>query len=357
MIGVSVRELTSLKLLHPVMRQFMKKREKFILYHMDIGRGSKEYNRATLKALKASSEKVLRGATKVKSFTSNAQLVKQLKHDGVNKLVSIEIGLTMNRELKDLMKAKVKLYSLHNFTDSMWRKEKNIITGMDRVYYTSKYIMEKHHKFAEVAFNSKRDRVASPLYDYIENVRGDKVLVMLPNIRASQVGPAFGSTGNFVNAISKLAESNKLIFKTRKKQWLPPQIKKFASEIIYDGKTMTPTALSKIIKETHTTVLFYSSGIYESAYAGNYTVNIKMPPKRVWFWPKKMMFEYLAQDPGSLYNYSGVVESINIKDVTGGNWRLSNKLDNEARKKWIDTYIGKLPGHNTKFIVNDIINS
>ena len=80
--------------------------------------------------------------------------------------------------------------------------------------------------------------------------------------------------------ISKLSKCGDLILKTRKKQWFPEEIKKYAKRILDDGDLMYPPVTSNLLAESFCTVMFYSSGIYECVFGGNYVVNITIPLNR-----------------------------------------------------------------------------
>lgn len=358
MIGVVVRELTFLKVLQPIMDELHDSGAKYILYHFDAPRGNKEYNRATLEKIKQSSTRIVKNAHKVKAFPNDKQLLKQFVHDKITKLVSLEVYLWAKGYLKQLKQNNIKIYSILYLTDSLWQPSPECITAMDRVYYTSEYIKSTHLDFLGIKGNPRRDRtLGNPIYNNLMNKVSDgkDVLVMLPNLRAEHVPVSFGSKENFVKIIKTLADGNNLIFKTRKKQWLPAEIKQYAKEIIDDGDEMFPASITKAFRETHTTVMFYSSGIYEAVYAGNYVVNIPLPLKR-WGWDKGKMKEYFSTEDWNLYNFRGVVESVTQKEILSGSWKLKKKdIDIDARIHWISKFIGSVPMLSEKVIVKDIL--
>ena len=359
MIGVVVRELTFLKVLQPIMQELHKSGAKYVLYHFDAPRGAKEYNRATLAKLKKSSSQAVSNAHKVKAFASDAQLLKQLIHDKVTKLVSLEIYLWAKGYIDKLKQPNIKTYSVLYLTDSLWQSNPKCVTTMDKIYYSSDYLMTTHLNFLRLPLNSKRDRsLGCPVYDHLMNKPsdGEDVLVLLPNLRAEHVGISFGAKENFFKIIEQLAKNNNLIFKTRKKQWLPVEIKKYAKEIVEDGDQMYPPVISQLFRRSHTTVMFYSSGIYEAVYAGNYVINIPLPLKR-WGWDKGKMKEYFSTDEGNLYNFKGIVESVSQQDVISGKWQIKNKLDIHARTHWVNKFIGSLALNSSRMIVHDLLHS
>ncbi len=359
MIGFVVRELTFLKVLYPIIKEFIRNGVPYILYHMDCDRGYKNYNRATLINLKKSSETIVSKATKVKAFTNDKQLLAQLIHDKITKLVSIEIWLWAKGYLKELKKHKIKTYSILYANDSIWEKDAACITSMDKVYYASKHTMNIHHDFAGIKHNRHRDQcIGSPVFDPILNKppeEGKDILVLLPNIRVEHVPVSFGSAANFFKIIEKLSKGGNLIFKTRKKQWLPEEIKKYANEIVEDGDKMYPPVLAGLLKRCYMTVLFYSSGIYEVVYGGNYVLNIKLPLKR-WGWESSKLKEYLKEDGHSLYDFKGVVESIDQKTILQDDWEFKPRLiDPIHRRWWVEKFIGPEPCGGAKSIALNII--
>lgn len=351
-IGVVVREITYLKVLQPIMDEFIKLNIPYILYHFDAPRSEKEYNRASLINIKKSSSIIAERAFKVRAFNNDNALLNQIVSDKITKLVSIEIYLWAKDYIHLLKQAKIKLYSLLYLSDSLWNSDPKCITSMDRIYYTTSYLKETHLNFLNLKEDPNRDRLlGSPIFDCLNPSTGDSVLVLLPNLKSEHVGMAFGNETNFISIIKKLSQDNNLIFKTRQKQWLPKQIKDLG-KVIMDGDIMYPPVISDILKQTHTTIMFYSSGIYEAVWAGQYVVNIPISLKR-WGWDKNKMNKYFSNDEDSLYNFNGVVESVSQEQILNGNWKLINKLDREQRQKWIKKYIGKQMG--ARFIVEDII--
>ncbi len=357
MIGISVRDLTYLKALQPIILELQSCNIDYVLYYMDIPRGSKEYNRATLKSIQKSSGIIVKGAKHTRPFKDNGDLFNQMIRDGIRKFISLEIGLSMRNRIDRMKSKNIRMYSIQNLTDTIWQKDPAIINLMDRVYYSSVHTMTMHHNFAGVKYNSQRDCIASPLYDILDNTSNKNTLVLLPNLVADQVNPSFGNANNFFKIIENLSKSGNLIFKARKKQWFPDQIKQHAQEIVYDGAVMYPSALSKVLKKVDTVVMFYSSGLYECVYAGKYVINIELPVRKRWRWPKEYLFKYFSKDKGSLYNFKGVVETVEQDIAMNNAWHIQCNIDTESSKLWLDKYIGKLPENNTKFIVKDIMSS
>lgn len=353
MIGVVVRELTYLKVLQPIVEELARIGVSYVLYHFDAPRGDKEYNRATAIGIKKSSSIVIEKAIKVKAFKNDKELLNQLLHDKISKLVSIEIYMWAKDYIKDLKKAGIKTYSIHYLTDSLfYNTSANCITSTDRVYYATSYLKDIHLNFLNIPTGSSRDKsLGSPVFDCLGTSTGKDVLVLLPNLRSDHVKSAFGSEDRFTEIIKKLASNNKLIFKTRKKQWLPEKIKKFASEIVVDGDIMHPPIIADLFSKTNITVMFYSSGIYESVYAGQYVVNITMPLTR-WPFNQANLKKYFVDS--CLYNFDGVVESVSQDEVLKQDWQLSNKLNPERRQQWINKYIGNF-SNSTEKIVKDIV--
>ena len=118
---------------------------------------------------------------------------------------------------------------------------------------------------------------------------------------------------------------------------------------------MYPSALARTLKESKNVVLFYSSGIYEAVYSGAYVTNI-MPHNMKWRWNKKHLDIYFSNCADSLYNFSGVVDSVSIHDAACGNFKLSGAVPTR-RAEWVDKFIGDVSGNSATKIVADIINS
>jgi len=356
MIGVVVRELTYLKALAPIMQQLHTQSASYNLYHFDAPRGDKEYNRATLSKLKKAHPASVQHAKQIRAFANDNQLLSQLIQDKVTKLVSIEIWLWAKGYLNSLKKHNIKTYSILYLTDSLWQ-DPACITTMDKVYYSSQYLMELHHEFAGIKADRKRDQfLGAPVFDPLLNKpsTGKDILVLLPNLRKEHVQVAFGNSKRFFDMMDKIAQGGNLIFKTRKKQWLPNEIKKYAKEIVEDGELIYPPVIADLLKRCYCTVMFFSSGIYECVYGGNYVYNITFPLKR-WGWNKDKMKRYFSTTAPSVYQFPGAVESLE-QDTVLGDWKFEpNQIDPVMRKAWVEKYIGCEPCSGAKQIVMDIL--
>lgn len=360
MIGVVIREVTYLKVLQPIMDELHNAGASYILYHFDAHRGDKEYNRASLVNIRKSSISIVQNATKVKAFSSDKQLQKQLVHDNITKLVSIEIWLWAKSYIKFLKQNNIKTYSILYLTDSLWQSDPTCVTSMDRVYYSTTHLMKAHHEIAGVKFDHNRDRcLGLPVFDGLMNKpsEGKNILVLLPNQRHEHVTTAFGSENNFFAIIEKLCSDKQynFIFKTRKKQWLPEQIKQYASDIVEDGDKMHPPIMRQLLANSYTTVMFYSSGIYECVYGGNYVLNITLPLKR-WGWNKEHMKKYFSTEEHNVYQLKGVVDSVSQKTILK-DWKFKPQhIDPVARNYWVEKFIGSQGLNSSKLIVKDILS-
>lgn len=373
-IAVVCRDLPYMKLLHPICEYFNLLGVPYILYHWDAPRGDKEYNRASLNNLNKSSPEVVKGATKVRSFSNDEQMLAQMKKDKINKIVSVEIWLWL-KHLKQrwLVDNNIRMYNILYLTDSLWNSPfsglwdwnnqkfpistRKHLKEMWKVYYNSEYLMKTHHDFNNIEYFGERDRcLGSPIFDPIINKPSDgkDILVLLPNLRKEHVAQAFGSSKNFIKIIEKISHGGDLIFKTRKKQWLPNEIKQYAKEIIDDGEIMYPTVISDLLQRCYCTVMFFSSGIYECVYGGNRVYNIPFSLKR-WSWDKKKLQQYFSTSAPSVYSFPGVVESIEQKTILG-DWEFKPvAVDEIERQKWMSKYIGLKAVNCAKEIVKDIL--
>lgn len=344
LIAFVVRELTYLKLLQPIISEVESMGCNYVLYNMDSPKGEKEYNRPT----KARIDKSFGRDIRVSPFTTDQQLLSKLLSDKVNKIVSLEVGM-WGKGYKTFFKAnKIKTHSLLYLTDAMWHG-RSVIEGFDRVYYTSKYLMNLQHRFNSIVFDPKRDRcLGSPIFDQLNDINNDNangVLVMLPNQCDKSF---FGGNERFCRMLEVFGKN--LIFKSRKKQWLPEGIKKIAADIVFDGDYMYPSVISKLYPNTKTTILFYSSGVYEAVYGKQYVINIKFPLK-FWRRDQNKMAEYFG---GEAYNYDGVVESVSQDDVLAG--KITAKRTTEDKRiKWIDKHIGTFSDKSYTLIARDIV--
>jgi len=361
MIGVVVREKTYLKVLQPIMEELYNVGEPYILYHYDTHRGDKEYDRASLPNLIKAAPHIIKRAHRVKAFPNDAHLQKQLVHDKITKLVSIEIWLWAKSYIKFLKDHNIKTYSLLYLTDSLWQSDPSCITSMDKVYYATNHLMKTSHEIAGVSFDYKRDRCfGSPVFDGLMNKpsEGNDVLVLLPNQKREHVEVAFGSPQNFFAIMDKLCANKEynFIFKTRKKQWLPKEIMHHATDIIEDGNQMYPSAMKQLLGRAYTTIMFYSSGIYECVYGGNYVLNITLPLKR-WGWDKKQMARYFSTNEHNLYQIKDVVESVSQQQVLSPGWTFQPKrIDPVARRYWVDKFMTSQGSNTARIIVKDILS-
>lgn len=358
MIGVVVRELTFLKVLHPVMEELHKQGAKYILYHFDAPRGNKEYNRATLAKLKLSSPAVVKNATKTKAFANDKQLQDQLVHDKVTKLVSLEIYLWAKSYIDKLRSNGIKIYNLLYLTDSLWGNNPRNITTSDRVYYSSRFLMDFHLNLLSLKQNSSRDRwLGFPVYDPISSYgkeSGHGLLVLLPNLRAEHVQSAFGSKENFIKIMDNMVQGNEknLVFKTRKKQWMPKELEKYGAKVIDDGDKMYPPSIAEAFNNCSCVGMFYSSGIYEAVYAGKSVINIPLNLKR-WSWDKQKMKNYF-QSP--LYDFNSVVRTIEQEQAISGFRADISYPDGNEQEEWLSKYVGIVPANSSQMIVKDILD-
>ena len=345
-IAFVVRELTYLKLLQPIMQEISRMGCNFILYNMDSPKGEKEYNRPNKLRIETSFGKSI----KLSPFSTDQQLLQLLKKDRITKMVSVEIGLWGNKFVPFFKGSGIKTYSILYLSDALWRG-KSVIEGFDRVYYTTPHLMRLQHKFNGIRFDAKRDKCfGSPIFDQldeVDNSTAESTLVFLPNQCDKK---AFGSNERFCRIIKSFGED--LIFKSRKKQWIPEEAKKLAKEIVFDGEFMWPSAVSKLYPRTKTSILFYSSGIYEAVVAKQRVINIKFPLNE-WqrYRGKERLEEYFG---GGLYDWPGVVESVEQEDVLSGKIK-QGRIDFEQRDKWIEKFVGKKQGKSYELIAQDIL--
>lgn len=358
MIGVVVRELTFLKVLHPIMEELRRASAPYTLYHFDAPRGDKEYNRATLNAIKKSSPTVVKHASQIKPFSSDVQLKKQLLQDKVKKLVSLEVYLWAKSYISELKSRGMKIYNILYLTDSLWNPDKKNITSCDRVYYSSKYLMETHLDMLGLKLNPSRDRwIGSPVYDSISiGEHSNGLLVMLPNLRAEHVQSAFGSKDKFIKIMDNVCRKNKnnLVFKTRKKQWMPKELTKYGAHIIDDGDKMYPPAMSQALSNCSSVLMFYSSGIYECVYAGKHVINIPLNLGR-WGHDKKKMKSYFQS---SLYDFPKAVINLSQDEASSDSFflELPHRPNGHAQEDWLARYMGITPLNSSRAIVEDILS-
>jgi len=358
MIGIIVRGLTFLKVLAPIMLELKALGKDYIIFYHDASHGAKEYDRPTLVRLQEAHAASAKQAKKLVPFSNDGKLVSLLVANKVKKIVSLEVWICSRKHIKGFKKHNIKICSVSYLTDSIWQPEQSV-TSVDRVYYSSEYLMRIHHDFAKIKFLPTRDRcLGSPLFDSLyteQDKKTNDVLVLLPNLKSEHVKSAFGKQDNFFKIIEKIHSSGRpLIFKTRKKQWMPSEISKYSKKIVYDGKTMYPSAMSDLLKTCSTTILFYSSGIFESVYGQNHTINIPLPLKR-WSWDITKLKQYFSKEQDSLYNFSGCVENAEQSDILSGKFILpSTPIDQSRRDLWIQKFIGSCHNGSAKRIATDI---
>ncbi|MFA5023412.1 MAG: hypothetical protein WC523_00445 [Patescibacteria group bacterium] len=359
MIAIVVRDLPYLKLLSPIMTELQARHVGYILYYMDCGKQEKEYNRPSLSRITKSSELNVIGAKNIRRFTNDKELRRLMAADHITKMVSVEIWMWARKYLDSLKSLNIKTYSISYLTDSLWQTKQACVNSIYRTYNSTKFLMETKHNFLGLFSENPYSRyIGSPLFDCIKEgpSNGTETLVLLPNIRPEHVGVCFGKPKNFINIIAKIASNDKIIIKTRKKQWMPTEIKEFAKEVIEDGDIMYPTKISSLLDRCCTTVMFYSSGIYESVCGGNYVLNIPLPLGR-WKWQKDMLIKYFSTADNSLYNFNGVVETISPATILSSKWAFEKKcIDRAQRESWMNKYIGA-HYNGTESIVNDILLS
>lgn len=355
MIAVVIREMTYLKVLTPIILEFIQKNIPYAFYYMDSNKGDKEYLRPTLERLKKNNSILIDKSRVLRSFSNDEQLKKQLVRDKITKLVSLEIWLWAKSYINFLKKHNIKTYSVLYLTDSLWQKSPNSVVDIDRIYYSSLYLRDLYLNFVNVPFNPERDRcLGFPGLDSISGKCGDDILVLSPNLKQEHVKSAFGTKERFIKIIEKIHSTNpNLIFKSRVKQWLPKEIESMAKEIVYDGDIMYPPKIANLFERTFCTIMFYSSGIYESVYASNFITNIELPLNR-WSWNQLKMKKYFSDQPGSLYNWSGVVESFSQEGFLRSNW-TPKYMDLIEKESWLDKFVGKNRLHISKNIAKDIV--
>jgi len=354
-VAIVIRDMPYLKLLYPICEQLSALGQKFTVYHWDHPRGDKEYIRATRGNILKSSPEILNMAERIIPFKTDVQLGSQLRAAGIEKMISVEIGLWMDKRNFN----GIRTFSIQYLTDSLFKNSKNIITSTDKIYYTSKYLMETKLKFSDIDYNPSRDMyLGNPIFSPISKKSGPSVLLLLPNIRESDVPVAFGSVKNFERIFEKINEaaSGKLIIKTRKKQWLPKFIRDSSNTVIYDGNTMYPPEIVRCYDSTFCTIMFFSSGIYESVYSGNHVYNITFPLSR-WPYSSSNMKDYFSPiTEKSVYNWPGVVTSVSQDDIDEGYSFNLTPADPTAAKEWASRYIGETRD-SAELISKDIIKS
>ncbi|KKK68243.1 hypothetical protein LCGC14_2946030, partial [marine sediment metagenome] len=180
------------------------------------------------------------------------------------------------------------------------------------------------------------------------------ILVMLPNIREDHVKRFFKRPDRFMKIIDGLEKKGNLIFKTRKKQWLPAELKKrFPKDIIFDSDCMYPSSIVNALSKCHTVALFYSSSVYEGIMANKYIINIEIPLVYRNF-NVRTLKEYYSKKSGSLYSFSGVVETVSQDDIIGGNFSVQS-LNSTRLSEWKNKFMGNCGFNSVELIAKDIL--
>lgn len=341
-IGIIIRDTPYLKLLSPIISililrqlEFYSKNGKlpFLLYFYlyDAPRGEKEYLRATKKNVSMAHPGIFgvngdsSNPNVISCFVNDRMLKKYLDSDGISSVVSVEIGL-WNKGIKQ------KKHSLLYLTDSLWTNR--AFNGIDFVYPATSFLNSKHRVFNNIS-NSNFNCYGSPIFDQIDQTKcGNAILFLMPNIRKENIPKSFGSEDKFRDIVEKTANAGKILFKIRKKQWVPKWLGEYGP-IFEDSGKMYPSTIMNLLGRTNRTVMFYSSGVFESIFASNYTVNIKLPLK-TWSWNQRMLKSYFES---SVYNYPGVITSKSMGEFKTENLCVSS-IDTEKRKMWIHDHMG-----------------
>lgn len=358
MIGIVVRELTYLKILQPIMWELSACGAKYMLFYMDAPRGDKEYNRATLDGLKKSSSIMVSNAEKLIPYANDERLISLLVENKITKFVTIETWLTYSKWIPYLKQNNIKLYNILYFTDSMWQEDKTSIQTMDRVYYTTEYLMNKQLEYIKENIDINRDKTfGSPVFDQLFDInkKNNNLMLLVPSIFRESYQPSFGSDANYIKIIKTVSNYGDIIIKSRKKHYHPSEANSMAKEIFYDTDVMYPSSIQEVFKKTDLTVMFYSTGIFEAVLAGNYVVNIDVPVK-TWTGDKDKLEVFFSKNH-DLFNYPGVVETVNRDDILSGTWKIENKLDQSKRAEWIKKFIGSPSKNSAKLIAEDIYKS
>lgn len=356
-IAIVIRDLPYLKLLHPICEQLSAKKVQYNIYYWDVPRHDKEYNRASLENLNISSPSIVSNANKLVKFKTDKQLLSYLVRDKIDKMVSVEIWLWAKNYIKWFRSNKIQTHSVLYLTDSIWQPKGSVVS-IDNIYYSAKYPMKMHHKFIGEKFNPDRDYCfGSPLFDSLDSctINGSKnILVLLPNLRPEHVKGAFGNSGRFIKIIDKISKHGNIIFKTRKKQWLPSEIKKYAKKIVNDGHIMYPSQMQNLFSKCDMTVMFHSSGVYETVMGNNYVCNIALPLNR-WGWEQDKLRAYFDTSKGSLYQFEGVTETLSQEEfLSDYNFEIK-VINKQRREEWIKEFVGATLNSSEK-IAENIIN-
>jgi len=88
--------------------------------------------------------------------------------------------------------------------------------------------------------------------------------------------------------------------------------------------------------------------------ANKYIINIKTPLIYRNF-DKKSLREYFSTADDSLYNFSGVAETVAQDDIIGGNFFVP-RVDNVKLLEWKDKFMGNCRYNSTELITKDILS-
>jgi len=355
MIAIDIRELNYLKLLHPICMYFLNNNIPYTIVHYGMPRGDKEYNRSSVEKINKSDPRILAGARNVFSYNNDSELLRIVKDNNIKKFVGLEIYLNYNKILKSFKSMGTKVYSIQYFTDSVWSATADYYSKIDSVYFTSDFLMRKSIEYSGAKFDKDRHKfLGSPLYDQLEGVgKENNILVMLPNIRAEYVSMFFKSTDRFMKIIDGLSKKGNLIFKTRKKQWLPAELKKYSADIIFDSDHMYPSSIVNAFSKSCAVAMFYSSSVYESVMADKYVINIEAPLIYRKF-NVNHINEYFSKENGSLYNFPDVVDFVSQDKIISGDFSVK-ELDSTKLAKWKDKFMGKCEFNSAELISKDIL--
>lgn len=358
MFAFVIKDLPYLKTLQPIIEVLADKHVPYVLFCWDVFREKKEYNRASVANIRKSSEKIIIKAFKTTTYNNDQQLLQLLKEHKITILVSVEINVWAQEFMHFFQNNNIKVCSVSYLTDSLWHKKKRKIDKIDRIYYTAKCIMREQHRHLDILYNKNRDRCfGSPIFDCLTQTVGerkDHILFLLPNMGQEHVPAIFGEESNFIRIVDHLYKYNKnIIFKLRKKQWLPETVKKYAKDIVYDGSVMYPPVIADLFNKAFLTIMFYSSGIYESVYSGSYVINIPIPFK---LWKHLRVDEiqnYFKQD--GLYNFDGVIESVSVERFLKMDNFNMLKSNETKRAEWVSNFIGDVKTNSYLLIAEDLL--
>jgi hypothetical protein len=344
-LAIVIKDLPYLKLLQPVINELTDKKYPFVLICLDSYKSEKEYNRPS----KARVEKSFGRPITTIPILNDFELMQKLIKLKIKKVLSVEVGLWNSQVISAMIKAGIKVYSVEYLTDTMWPGAR-VKMSFSKVYYTTRITRDIGLCIGRVPLDSERDMcIGSPIFDQLDRKTEADTLIMMPNIRVADVKGIFKSKANFISLIESFGSN--LIIKSRRKQWMPPEIERLSKDIYYDDEVMYPSTISKLFPRTNRTVMFFSSGIYESVYANQYVVNIPLPLS-IWKWNKDNMVKYFGSE---VYNYGGVVETVSQADIMGGKW-TQGAVDPIRRQEWINSLIGKYTEPSYLTIARDVMN-